>query len=182
MLLLPLAASAHHESPASQFTYTVTDRHSVTSTGYTGPGGEVVIPHKIGKYDVTAIGEYAFVDCYTITGVVLPSRLEHIGFGAFAACISLERVIFPASLLSIDHALFTKCWALSELYFEGDAPQGVDDTTFHHSDGDLPPTPLTAYYLPGTHGWSEFTAETGIPAVMWDPWRHHRDLDWDDPR
>jgi hypothetical protein len=27
----------------------------------------------------------------------------------------------------------------------------------------------TAYYLPGTTGWAEFSANTGIPAVLWNP-------------
>ena len=27
----------------------------------------------------------------------------------------------------------------------------------------------TAYYLSGTAGWADFSATTGIPAVLWDP-------------
>ena len=27
----------------------------------------------------------------------------------------------------------------------------------------------TAYYLPGTTGWSAFSANTGLPAVLWNP-------------
>jgi hypothetical protein len=32
--------------------------------------------------------------------------------------------------------------------------------------GDINPT---AYYLPGTTGWAEFSANTGIPSVLWNP-------------
>jgi hypothetical protein len=33
----------------------------------------------------------------------------------------------------------------------------------------------TVYYLPGTTGWSDFSANTGIPTVLWEPQVQTRD-------
>ncbi len=48
------------------------------------------------------------------------------------------------------------------MYFGGNAP-AADSTTFFRD------TNVTAYYLPGTTGWSAFAAETGAKTVLWNP-------------
>jgi hypothetical protein len=56
LLLLVLPATAQ-----PQFTWTTnSEGASVTITGYTGPGGAVIIPNSINNLLVTAIGERAF--------------------------------------------------------------------------------------------------------------------------
>ena len=89
LLAIPLAASAanlaqRHQRQGAQppFTYT-TDGNTVTITGYTGPGGEVVIPHKIGKLPVTEIADGAFFDCEGMTSVKFPEGLKSIGNATF---------------------------------------------------------------------------------------------------
>lgn len=54
-------------------------------TSYTGPGGNVVIPNA-----VIAIGESAFEDCSSLTGIVIPDSVTSIGDNAFRGCPKLS--------------------------------------------------------------------------------------------
>jgi hypothetical protein len=57
---------------------------------------------------------------------------------------------------------FYACYALSSVYFQGNAPS-VGSLEFAYD------TNVTAYYLAGTTGWGEFTAQTGVSALLWNP-------------
>jgi hypothetical protein len=93
----------------------------------------------IGNYtipeSVTSISDYAFKFSGNLTSVTLPSGLTNIGDYAFQSCPSLTNV-----------------------FSAGNAPTA--DTTVFSGD-----TNATAYYLPGTTGWSNTFA--GIPTALW---------------
>src|ERR1035441_3172194 len=78
LLVLPAAAQA-------QFNFTTNDG-AITITGYTGPGGAVVIPSSTNGLPVTSIGDYAFYICPNLTSITIPSSVTSIGLSAFAAC------------------------------------------------------------------------------------------------
>ena len=50
---------------------------SVTITGYTGDGGDVVIPSVIDGKPVTSIGDYAFEKCTGLTSVTIPDSVTN---------------------------------------------------------------------------------------------------------
>jgi hypothetical protein len=50
---------------------------------------------------------------------------------------------------------------LARVYFQGNAPTIGMDVFQYYSP--------TVYYLPGTTGWSNFSATTQIAAVLWNP-------------
>jgi hypothetical protein len=52
--------------------------------------------------------------------------------------------------------------SLTSVYFTGNAPAA--NSTVFASD-----TNLTVYYLPGSTGWSGFSANTGLMPVLWNP-------------
>ncbi len=74
----------------------------------------------------------------------------------------MTRVIIPATVTNIGQGAVTDCTNLADVYFLGDAPAA--DSTVFQGDPHAP-----AYYLPNTTGWSEFSTNTGLPAVLWNP-------------
>ena len=72
-------------------------------------------------------------------------------------------VVISNFVTSIGQYAFQHCDSLSIVFFQGNAPT-ADSTVFYSSD-----TKPTGYYFPGTTGWSEFSANTGLPVVLWNP-------------
>lgn len=131
LLLLTLPAVAN-----AQFTFT-TNNGAITITGYTGPGGAVVIPSTTNGYPVTEIGNAsltnpsitsvtipesvtviatsAFIDCTNLTSVIIPDSITNIGDYAFYLCSSLTSVTIPNSLPSIGYEVFYSCSSLTNI-------------------------------------------------------------------
>ena len=152
----------------------------ITITGYTGPGGTVMIPEIIHGLPVTAIGfgafagcaglnsvmipnsitrinEYAFYGCSGLINVTMGDRVLNIGNSTFQACTSLGSITMPASVRSIGTDAFSGCFWLTAVYFRGGAPTLLEDAFYA--------TRATLFYLPGTTGWE--TTSTGRPMVLW---------------
>ena len=106
---------------------------------------------------VTSIGDAAFDDT-ALTSVTIPNSVTTIGDYAFASCASLTSVTIGNSVTSIgDYAFY--CISLAGVYFSGNAPTiGVLVFAYY---------PVTVYYLPGTLGWDDFSANTGLPTALW---------------
>jgi hypothetical protein len=96
-------------------------------------------------------------DSYTV-----PGGITSIAANAFGGCSSLPSVLIPASITNIGEYGFEGCPSLDSVYFQGNAP-AADSTVFADD------YPVTAYYLPGTTGWCDFSVNTGVPAVLWNP-------------
>ena len=73
-----LSAQEVHEG----LVYEVVNGNSITITKYTGSAASVVIPASIDGLPVTIIGERAFVNCESLTSVIL-SRHTRVGRDAF---------------------------------------------------------------------------------------------------
>jgi len=61
---------------------------------------------------VTSIGEYAFSYCTSLTGVTIPDSVTSIGEGVFYKCTSLTGVTIPDSVTSIGKYAFYGCKSL----------------------------------------------------------------------
>src|SRR5579872_4557876 len=69
----------------AQFDY-ITNNGTITITGYTGPGGNVILPGSINGLQVTGIGNDAFNVYPGLTGITIPASVTSIGQGAFNNC------------------------------------------------------------------------------------------------
>lgn len=100
--LLPISAEAQQ---SGDFTYMVTNGTAII-TGYTGAGGNVVIPTAISGFTVTSIGDGAFDECGALTSITLPDSVSYIGNSAFDICSSLTNINIPNGVTSIGDRTF----------------------------------------------------------------------------
>jgi len=108
---------------------------------------------------VTRIGDFAFWYCNSLSSVTIDNGVTSIGVGAFCNC-SLTSITIPKSVTSIGGAAFWSCMSLTGVYFQGNALP-LDSSVFNFDNS------VTIYYLPGTTGWDDFSANTGIPTALW---------------
>lgn len=77
-----------------------------TIWNYCGYNIRIVIPNNLG---VTKIGEYAFVDNFSLKSMTIPSGMTSIGANAFGYCFYLEDVLIPNSVTEIGEYAFNGC-------------------------------------------------------------------------
>ena len=67
---------------------------------------------------VSSIGNYAFYDCYNLTGISVPEGVTEIGDYAFEYC-GLASIDLPLSIASIGSSAFSSCYNLRFVYYAG---------------------------------------------------------------
>lgn len=75
-------------------------------TGYDGDAEELVIPRKIGSYQIKSINDNAFKDCTTLKSVTIPVGVTDIGDYAFLNCNNLKNVTISSSVINIGQYTF----------------------------------------------------------------------------
>jgi BspA type Leucine rich repeat region (6 copies) len=98
LILIPTGAQA-------QFDYAVVNG-KITITGYTGPGGSVIIPDTINNLPVTSIGSVAFYAISNVMSVTISSNVANIEDGAFFECTGLTNVVMSSGVISIGEDAF----------------------------------------------------------------------------
>ena len=88
--------------------------------------GDIVIPSSVtyggNNYNVTSIGEYAFVNCTGLTSITIPESVTTIGDYAFRSCFGLTSITIPSSVTSIGTDAFEYCSGLTSITI----PDGLD--------------------------------------------------------
>lgn len=143
--------------PAADFLTYAYDEVNLTAT-VTGHlpniAGDLEIPsslyHQGSTYSVTAINEYAFINCLALTSVTLPDAITTIESYTFGSCTGLTSVSLPANLTIIGSSAFKNCIALTSI----EIPQGV--TVF--GDQAFYGTGLTTLTLPASVGYIDYNA------------------------
>ena len=89
--------------------------------------GSVTIPSSVtysgATYSVTSIGDYAFLDCSSLTSVTIPNSVTSIGSSAFSGCSGLTSITIPNSVTSIGDFAFYDCDGLTSIVVEEGNPK-----------------------------------------------------------
>lgn len=64
---------------------------------------------------ITAIGQYAFGGCDSLSSVSIPNTVTKIGYSSFNLCPSLTSVTIPNSVTRIGERAFSKCTSLTSV-------------------------------------------------------------------
>jgi hypothetical protein len=123
-----------------QLTY-VTNGGAITITGYTGPGGLVVVPSVITGRPVVNIAAQAFWNSSALTGMTLPNSITNVGDRAFAGCAALTGVTLPPG--TVGSGIFSNCTSLTSLTL----PDGLGILGVSEFSGC---TALTSVTIPGS--------------------------------
>jgi len=144
------------ESPnQAQFYYTA-NAGDVTIVGFNGVGGTLNIPATIAGLPVTSIGDYAFDGCTGLTSVTIPASATNIGDWAFGDCAGLSSVYLEGNAPGVGHYTVGIVYVFTILTLNDDGYDYVGEN-------------VTVYCLPGTTGWSSFSATTDYAVEVWTP-------------
>lgn len=102
------------------FLYSV-ENGKATLVRYGGRPRQVIIPKKLGGYELSAIGDAAFQSYFDITSIEIPNSVTSIGEWAFRSCDSLTEIVIPNSVESIGKNAFEFCQNLRTI----DIPDSV---------------------------------------------------------
>ena len=113
------AVAVLSDTTSGDFTYSVTGTEAAI-TGYTGSGGNVVVPDTIDGYKITGIGSSAFANNTLITSVTLGKNIKEIRNNAFSSCTHLESVTMSYNstveyTASIGDSVFIDCTSLAKV-------------------------------------------------------------------
>ena len=113
------AVAVLSDTTSGDFTYSVTGTEAAI-TGYTGSGGNVVVPDTIDGYKITGIGSSAFANNTLITSVTLGKNIKEIRNNAFSSCTNLESVTMSYNstveyTASIGASVFLDCTSLAKV-------------------------------------------------------------------
>lgn len=100
---------------SGDFMYRSINDNEVEITGYTGPGGDLVIPSTIADMDVVGIGINAFRGQTSIASVILPENVTILSDGAFSGCSGLTSISMGGRVTSIGGGAFQDCHSLASV-------------------------------------------------------------------
>ena len=154
-LVMALLLSAAALAETVDYTF---DASSRVLTGYSGEGGDVVVPAEVdGKpvfgvdrqlfarnegitsvtipEPIAVLDDAALTSMPALTTVTLPDTLQFIGSSNFMDCAALTEVVVPPRVLQIEADCFKWAGSLKSVTFTGPAPQMGDGCFRSVADG-----------------------------------------------
>ena len=172
------------ESNGIYYKITSTSNMTVAVTYYSQTNnrysGSVAIPattsHNGKTYTVTAIGNYAFVGCTSLTSVSIPSpNLTTIGDRAFSGCNGMSSMVFPDCIKSVGNYAFAGCFSISQVTFNATTAtislgNGTSEGSSHGLFEDCPLTKVVinrplSYNTSSTYGYSPFANQASLSSI-----------------
>lgn len=154
-----LATSDYADIPASvtdangqEYPVTVIGSHAFEEATITG----VTIPDS-----VTALGEYSFAYCNSLSDVKLSKNLASINEFSFASCDLLQEITIPASMKIMDDP-FPWCAMLETVYMEG---MTAPEYHFHSYEG----SGKVVFVIPqGATGYEDWSSWPFVHSVVYE--------------
>ena len=117
--------------------------------------GDVVIPDSVTylgyRYNVTSIGNRAFMNCGDLTSVTIPNNVTYIGYDAFYNCNNLKSItVLGETPASIDYSAFGNTWSMQTIIY---VPCGTIDA-YKNAWSDYADH---IQYLPKTYDYAIYT-------------------------
>ncbi len=112
--ILALFAGITFSVAQNYFTCSTNSNDTLTITGYTGPGGNVLIPTNINGTMVAGIAANAFLRNTNLTGITILSNITNIGANAFEHC-DLNEVTLGNGFQNIGNTMFEFCLNLTNI-------------------------------------------------------------------
>ena len=150
--LFEIDKAVNNALPAS-FTFTV-ENNLAYITSYTGANSLMVIPDRIGGYDVIELDINAFKNNTLITGAIIGGSVATVDNYAFSGCSNLERVDFAQRLQRINYGAFLNCAKLNNVVLP-DTVTSIGSYAFKGC------TSLTSIEIPSSVTTIQATAFTG---------------------
>lgn len=93
------------------------DGVSATVYGFDNHTTDVVVPSKLGSYNVTNIGNYAFYENTSVSVLSFKNaiHLEKIGYQSFYGCTGIKYLYIPDSIKELSYGSFANCENLAEI-------------------------------------------------------------------
>lgn len=83
----------------------------------------------------TTLADEAFKGCYNLENLMLPNKLQYVGYMAVADCKHLKAIDIPASVEEIDDSAFENCRSIESITFGGNQPAAVQGKHMLASSG-----------------------------------------------
>lgn len=100
--------------------------------------GDIVIPEVVTyedtEYAVTKIADEAFAGCYELESITIPRSVTTIGYGAFIECGSLTSLMLGEGVKTIGSLAFAYCYSLESVIIPGSVTT-IGDEAFFYCDG-----------------------------------------------
>ncbi|MBO5163874.1 MAG: leucine-rich repeat protein [Ruminococcus sp.] len=109
-----VTASAYTEGTYEQLTYEKFIG-SIVISDCDESATSVVIPAEIDGLPVISIGSRAFLNCESLTEIVIPDSIKNFGIETFYGCKSLTEINIPNGVTSIGNNTFGGCTSLTKI-------------------------------------------------------------------
>jgi hypothetical protein len=101
------------------YSYTVGNSNAKVAASPSASGAVTILASFIVgsvTYNVTTIPDsYVFINCTTLTSIIVPNSVTSIGYGTFRNCIALTSITLPNSVTSIANNAFQNCSSLTRI-------------------------------------------------------------------
>ena len=112
--------------------------------------------------NVTAIGQYAFLEIDGLTSIVIPDNIETVSYDAFVHCNDLTTIVIRTQSVSASAFRFNDQNALQTIIVGSEVESMNQTFDFSETGWDYQPS-AKLYYEGSREDWQELSFDVGIP-------------------